>query len=162
MKSLLGLLALVGSVVLQSVLSGLWPSVGRFFDLPLISVIYYALARGATGALLAGTGAGLLQDALGGTLLGANALSKALVGYLVGLLAQRFALAPFMARVLVLAAATVLSAFTEAGTLAIMGRRLASSTDPFLLERVLGNCAVGALTVGLLRRGEPDWQVGEP
>ena len=149
MSFLLAVLALMASVIIQAILTGVWPAVARFFDLPLVVVIYYALTKGPTGALLSGAGAGLLQDSLGGTLLGVSALSKALVGYLVGVLGLRFALAPFMARVLILAAATVLSGSIEVGTLAIMGRHLANSTYPHLLERVLGNCIVGAPMVGL-------------
>jgi len=147
---ILALLALAFSAIGQVVLTGLWPKAAVFFDLPLIVVIYYGIKKGPAGALLAGAGVGLLQDSLEGTLLGVNALAKALVGYLVGFLGLRFALAPFMSRVLVLAAATVLSRATEVGILAIMGRRLAYAPYPHLLLSVAGNCILGSLLVGLL------------
>lgn len=150
MSLILGILAVVLAAALQTILTGIWPLLTMFFDLPLVVVIYYAIAKGPTGALLAGTGAGLMQDALEGTLLGVSALSKALVGYLVGMVGLRFALAPVMSRVLVLAAATVLTRSVELGTLAIMGRRLAYSPYPTLLVAVLGNCLVGAMMFGLL------------
>jgi rod shape-determining protein MreD len=150
MSVVLGALAVVLAAALQTILTGIWPRLAMFFDLPLVVVIYYAIAKGPTGALLAGTGAGLMQDALEGTLLGVSALSKALVGYLVGMVGLRFALAPVMSRVLVLAAATVLTRSVELGTLAIMGRRLAYSPYPTLLVAVLGNCLVGAMMFGLL------------
>ena len=149
MSFLLAVLALVTSAIAQTVLTGLWPPASGFFDLPLVAVIYYGIKKGPAGALLAGAGVGLLQDALEGTLLGVSALAKALVGYLVGVLGLRFALAPFVSRVLVLAAATVLSRATEVGTLAIMGRRLAYAPYPHLLMTVIGNCMVGSLLVGL-------------
>lgn len=155
MKALLAVLAVVGSAVGQAMLSASWPAASIFFDLPLIVVIYYAIAKGPTGALMAGTGAGLLQDALSGTLMGAGALSRASVGYLVGVLGLRFALAPFMSRILVLAAATVLCRFIEVGILAVMGRRLAYSPYPQLLLMTAGNCALGALMMGALRRESP-------
>ena len=155
MKFLLALTALLGSVFAQVLISGSWPTVARFFDLPLLMVIYYGITKGPTGALLAGTGAGLLQDSLEGTLFGLSALSRGLVGYLVGILGLRFALAPFVARVLVLAAATVLTSSIEVGTLAIMGRRLAYSPFPALLQTVVGNCLLGAPLVGALRREGP-------
>jgi rod shape-determining protein MreD len=150
MSLILGMLAVVLAAAFQTILTGIWPRLTMFFDLPLVVVIYYAIAKGPTGALLAGTGAGLMQDALEGTLLGVSALSKALVGYLVGMVGLRFALAPVMSRVLVLAAATVLTRSVELGTLAIMGRRLAYSPYPTLLVAVLGNCLVGAMMFGLL------------
>lgn len=155
MSFLLALMAVIGSAVGQAVLTGLWPGGARFFDLPLLVVIYYGITRGPAGALLAGTGAGLLQDSLMGTLLGVSALSQAMVGYLVGVLGLRFALAPLMSRILVLAAATVLASSIEVGTLAVMGRNLSYSPFPALLGTVLGNCLVGAPIMTMLRRESP-------
>ena len=149
MSLLIAILALVTAAVAQVVLTGIWPLAARFFDLPLVAVIYYGIRKGPTGALLAGASVGLLQDALEGTLLGVNALAKALVGYLVGVVGLRFALTPFLSRLLVLATATVLSRATEVGTLAIMGRRLTYAPYPHLLMAVIGNCLVGGLLVGL-------------
>ena len=143
--------ALLVSVVLQVVLAGIWPRVMAFFDLPLIVVLYYGIFRGPGSALMVGVAAGLLQDTLQGTLLGLNALSKALVGYLVGMMGLRLALSPALPRVLVIAAATVLSRSIEMGTLAIMGRRFAPSPYPFLLEAMIGTCILGGLLIGAVR-----------
>jgi len=155
MGFLIALAAMVGSVVFQVVLTGLWPAAATFFDLPLIPVIYFAITRGPTWALLMGLGAGLLEDSLEGTLLGVNALSKSLVGYLVGRLSLRFALVPLMSRVVVLAMSTALSGAIAAGTLAIMGRSLAYSPYPDLLETILGNSAAGFLVMGAGKREGP-------
>ena len=53
-------------------------------DFPLIVVALLALRRGPELGCVAGFAAGLLQDATGGGLLGAQALTKALIGFLVG------------------------------------------------------------------------------
>ncbi len=53
-------------------------------DFPLIVVALLALRRGPELGCVAGFAAGLLQDATGGGILGAQALTKALVGFLVG------------------------------------------------------------------------------
>lgn len=156
MNALKASLVILAAVIGQAILRGVWPRTAGLFDLPLIVVIYYGIAKGPTGAMLAGTGAGLLQDALEGTLLGVSALSKALVGWLVGLVGTRFALAPLVSRVLVLAAATVLSRSIEVGTLAIMGRRLAGPPYSHLFEPVVGNCLIGALAIGALWREDQD------
>jgi len=147
--------ALLGSVVLQSVLAGAWPRTMAFVDLPLIVVLYYGITQGPGSALMVGLAAGLLQDVLQGTLLGLNALSKALVGYLVGMMGLRLALGPALPRVLVIAAAAVLSRAIEMGTLAIMGRRFAPLSLPFLLEAMLGTCIAGTLLIGAFRRQAP-------
>ena len=160
MKVLGSALAILGLNIAQIILTGLTPSAVRFFDLPLILVIYYALTKGPTGALLAGTLAGLLQDALGATLLGPSALSKALIGYLVGVFGRRFSPTSLLARILIIAAATVLASTMEVGTLAIMGRNLAYSTYPHLLERMLGNSLAGALVMETMRYTRLGWQAG--
>jgi len=151
MSVLLAVAAILLSATLQALATGFWPRSVTFFDLPLIVVLYYGIMKGPTGALMVGLGAGLLQDALGGTLLGVNALSKSIVGYLVGIVGLRFALAPLVSRVLVLAAATVLSRFIEVGTLAIMGRKLAYAPYPHLVGTVLGNCLIGSIVIGVFR-----------
>ena len=156
MKGALWLVCLLGSVVAQSSLTGIWPAAGPFFDLPLVAVLYYAVAKGPTGALMAGAGFGLLQDALEGTLLGVNALAKATIGLLVGMASLRLALAPLASRLPVLATATVLARSIEVGTLAIMGRRLANPSYPLLLAAVLGNCLVGIFLSRPLRPEGPE------
>jgi rod shape-determining protein MreD len=152
-KAFVGPVAVVAAVVLQTILGGMWPNLCRFFDLPLIPVLYYAVARGPRGAVVAGITAGLLQDSLEATLLGLNALSKALAGYLVGVLGLRFALVPLVLRVLVIAAATIVSSSTEVATLAIMGKRLSFIPDPHLIQTVIGNCILGILLLSAPRKG---------
>ena len=58
-------------------------------DLPLILVILLALRRGPEFGCVAGFAAGLLQDAAGGGLIGIQALTKGLVGFVIGALGGR-------------------------------------------------------------------------
>lgn len=58
-------------------------------DIPLIVVVLLALRRGPEFGCLGGFAAGLLQDAAGGGLIGVQALTKALVGFGVGMLGGR-------------------------------------------------------------------------
>jgi rod shape-determining protein MreD len=60
-------------------------------DIPLIVVVLLALRRGPEFGALAGFGAGLLQDVTGGGLVGAQALTKALLGFVLGTLGGRLA-----------------------------------------------------------------------
>ncbi len=152
MSTLLACLAILVAVSSQTVLSGAWPPWTRFFDLPLIPVVYYAVTRGPRRALMAGTVAGLLQDSLEGTLIGVNALSKALLGYLVGVLGLRISLVPLILRITIIAVATVLSRAVEVATLAIMGRWIVHTPWSHLFEPVIGNCLVGGVFLVLLSR----------
>ncbi|MBI1847314.1 MAG: rod shape-determining protein MreD [Candidatus Rokubacteria bacterium] len=58
-------------------------------DIPLIIVVLLALRRGAETGCLAGAVVGLMQDVAGGGLLGVQALTKALVGFVIGAAAPR-------------------------------------------------------------------------
>jgi rod shape-determining protein MreD len=58
-------------------------------DIPLIVVVLLALRRGPEFGCGAGFVAGLLQDGATGGLLGVQALTKALVGFLIGALGSR-------------------------------------------------------------------------
>ena len=84
MRRLAGPAVLLAAFVVQLTLSAAWPGSVVFFDLPLLVVVYYALNRGPTVGLVLGGAVGLLQDGLTGSLLGAAALSKSLVGFLAG------------------------------------------------------------------------------
>jgi rod shape-determining protein MreD len=58
-------------------------------DIPFIVVILFALRNGAELGCLAGFAGGLLQDVTGGGFPGAQALTKAVVGFFVGAVAGR-------------------------------------------------------------------------
>jgi rod shape-determining protein MreD len=71
------------SVVPMVTVSGVVP------DLPLILTVFAALNRGPEVGCLVGFSAGLLQDIAGGGLIGVQALTKGLAGFVMGLLVGR-------------------------------------------------------------------------
>jgi rod shape-determining protein MreD len=58
-------------------------------DIPLIMVVLLAMRRGPEFGAVGGFAAGLLQDAAGGGLLGVQALTKAVLGFAIGMLGGR-------------------------------------------------------------------------
>jgi rod shape-determining protein MreD len=77
------LLVPVAAVLLQAVLPRLW---GRLviLDLPLIIVIFFAVARRSPiSGTVTGTMVGLLQDGLTAQHFGVNGIAKAIIGYMV-------------------------------------------------------------------------------
>lgn len=62
-------------------------------DLPLIVVVLLALRRGPEFGCLAGFVAGLLQDTAGGSLIGLQALTKAVMGFAIGAAGRRLSVA---------------------------------------------------------------------
>ena len=73
--------ALVAVVVSQGILSFKFTVFG-FFDLPLIFSVYYGFTLGnPVASIVIGSSLGLMQDSLSGAVLGANGLSKTIIGF---------------------------------------------------------------------------------
>src|SRR5215510_7585291 len=75
----------------------------RYFDLPLICTIYYGFAMGdPVASIIMGSFLGLMQDSLSAAVLGTNAFSKTLIGFLAASATSKFAIDQFITRVLAL------------------------------------------------------------
>ncbi|MDI6710550.1 MAG: rod shape-determining protein MreD [Thermoanaerobacterales bacterium] len=81
---LLGLALLLQSTALEFVrVAGMKP------DLVMVLVVFHAILRGPREGAFLGLLGGLAEDVLSGFYLGMNGLSRAVAGYLVGLLSTR-------------------------------------------------------------------------
>jgi rod shape-determining protein MreD len=88
MRGLLAL-TLAGGSVAHATLTPLVSVRGVTPDLPLIMVSLLALRRGSEFGCLAGFVTGLLQDAAGGGLIGVQGLTKAVIGFGIGVAGSR-------------------------------------------------------------------------
>jgi len=100
--------ALVGALLVQTLLAGLSLKAGGFVNLVLVAVVYVALGFGAVPGLLAGTAGGLAQDALSGGIVGIGGLSKTLVGFIVGVLGAQFIVSQVFPRFVMFVGASLL------------------------------------------------------
>ncbi len=83
--------ALIAVVVMQGILSLKFRVFG-YFDLPLIFSVYYGFTLGnPVASIVIGSSLGLMQDSLSGTVLGANGLSKTLIGFVAATAGSKFA-----------------------------------------------------------------------
>ena len=83
--------ALIAVVVIQGILAFKFRVFG-YFDLPLIFSVYYGFTLGnPIASIVIGSALGLMQDSLSGAVLGANGLSKTLVGFLAATAGSKFA-----------------------------------------------------------------------
>jgi rod shape-determining protein MreD len=83
-------ISLVAVVVVQGILSFKF-SVFRYFDLPLICSVYYGFTLGnPIASIFIGSALGLMQDGLSGSILGTNAFSKTLLGFLAASAGSKF------------------------------------------------------------------------
>jgi rod shape-determining protein MreD len=101
------LLTVVAALLVQTLTGGSSGEPRNRFDLFLITATAWGLAGGRTAGLVAGTMAGLVQDAYSAGILGLNGFSKSTVGYLAGLLGGRLILRGFGPRMLFFLAASI-------------------------------------------------------
>lgn len=157
MRQLKIALVLAVAVILQTSLRAVWP-LFVYADLPLIVVVYVALQRDALRALFVGAAAGLAMDALSAGLLGAGGFSKTLVAFLVVSLATRVNVDNPLARIPVLAGASLVDdavyvflhrmlgqpsnvKFVEQASFKIIGTTIAGTILLYLLDMIFSERA---------------------
>ncbi len=115
-------------------------------DLPMIVTVFWALRRGPEAGCLAGFLAGLLQDLSGGSLVGVQALSKALVGFGMGLGARRLLVANPLVQVPGLVVLTIAEGLFRFALLQLFHypASLGAMLVDVILPQALYNGAVGA------------------
>ena len=95
-------IALIAVVVMQGILSFKFKVFG-YFDLPLICSVYYGFTWGnPVASIVIGSSLGLMQDSLSGAALGANGLTKTLIGFFAATAVSKFAVETTITRVLAL------------------------------------------------------------
>jgi len=131
------------ALALQTTLARLLVGGSAAIDMVLVVVVYVALTTGPVGGLLAGTAAGLVQDALSSGVIGIGGLAKSTVGFLVGVVGQQFIVTSALPRLLMFIAATVLHAAVFMGMYQVLGLRTFSSPWAAVGSQALGNAVVG-------------------
>ena len=155
MKVLGAGLAILMALALQTTLAGLVIRGTAAIDLVLIVVVYIALKAGPVPGLVAGTVAGLVQDALSNPILGIGGLAKTIVGFLAGVLATQFILTGPLPRLVMLVMATVVHAAIFMGLYVLLDLRQFPNPVPSVIGQALGNGFVGVVSFQLI-----EWMPG--
>jgi len=137
------ILATIAAVALQTTLDR-WVAVGAV-DLVLIVVVYHALVSGRVTGMLAGSFAGLVQDALSGAVIGMGGLSKTVVGFFTGIVGTQFIVTHSASRFVVFFGATVVNQLVFRGLYELLGLRQFGSPLAAVAGQALGNAVVGVL-----------------
>jgi rod shape-determining protein MreD len=114
-------------------------------DLVLIVVVYVGIKSGPVTGLLAGTVAGLIQDALSGGILGIGGLAKTLVGFMSGVLGTQFIVSAPLPRFVLLLVATGLHAVVFVGLYTLLELRQFPPLYPAIVGQAFGNAFVGVI-----------------
>ena len=102
--------------------------------------------------MLAGSVAGLLQDTLASGVIGIGGLSKSLVGYLAGVVAQQFILTAPVPRLVIFIGATVVHAVVFMGLYVLLGLRSFPSPYAAVLVQAAGNGLIGLVMFLIVER----------
>lgn len=146
-----------GVVIAIALALALQTSLARFLvggtaalDLVLVVVVYVALTSGPVTGMLAGSAAGIVQDALSSGTVGIGGLANAIVGFGVGVIGQQFIVtAPFPRFVMFIVATLVHSALFM-GMYVLLGLKEFPSPWAAMLSQAIGNAVVGIVAFAIV------------
>ena len=150
MKAVGVLVAIALSLALQTTLSRFLIGGSAAVDLVLVAVIAVALTIGPVGGMLAGTAAGLIQDALSSGVVGIGGLAKTIVGFLAGAFGQQFIVTAALPRLVMFVATTALHAAVFMGLYVVLDLREFPSPVKTATTQALGNALVGIVAFTII------------
>lgn len=142
--------AIALAIALQTTLGRYLPTGTGAVDLVLVAVVYVALTTGPISGMLAGSAAGLIQDALSSGVVGIGGLAKSIVGFLVGAIGQQFIVTAAVPRLVMFVAATAAHLGIFMGLYVALGLRTFPSPWRAVLSQGLGNAVVGLVAFTII------------
>ena len=150
MKAFGVLIAIALALALQTTLARFLVGGTAALDLVLVVVVYVALTSGPVTGMLAGSLAGIVQDALSSGVIGVGGLAKSIVGFLAGVIGQQFIVTAALPRLLIFLAATVVHAAVFMGFYVLLGLRSFPSPWAAVASQAFGNAAVGLIAFAII------------
>jgi rod shape-determining protein MreD len=144
------LVAIALALALQTTLTRFVVGGTAAIDLVLVVVVYVALTTGPGTGMLAGSIAGIIQDALSSGVIGIGGLAKSLVGFLAGVIGQQFIVTAALPRFVMFLAATVVHSAVFMGLYMTLGLRDFPSPYGAVLSQAIGNAAVGMIAFTII------------
>ena len=150
MKAVGVIIAIALALALQTTLARFLVGGTAAIDLVLVAVTYVALTSGPVTGMLAGSLAGIIQDALSSGVIGIGGLAKSIVGFLAGAIGQQFLVNAALPRLLIFLGATALHAAVFMGLYEGLGLRTFTSPWTAVVSQALGNAAVGLIAFAII------------
>src|SRR5688572_19982812 len=144
------LIAIALALALQTTLARFLVAGTAALDLVLVVVVYVALTTGPAGGMLAGSAAGLIQDALSSGLIGIGGLAKSIVGFAAGVVGQQFILTAALPRFVMFLAATALHAAVFMGLYVLLELRTFPAPWAAIASQAIVNAAVGMIAFTII------------
>jgi rod shape-determining protein MreD len=143
-------LAIIVALALQTTLARFVIRGTVALDLVLVVVVYVALTSGPVTGMLAGTAAGLVQDALSSGVIGIGGLAKTIVGFLAGVIGTQFIVTASLPRFVVFFGATVVHAVVFMGLYVLLDLRHFGTPYAAVAGQAAGNAVVGVVAFQLV------------
>jgi len=134
---------IAAALVLQTTLARYLVRGSVGVDLVLVVIVYLSLKSGPVAGMLAGTVAGLTQDALMTGIVGIGSLGKTIVGYLAGTIGRAFIVTQPIPRFLVFFGATLVEMTLITGLRAVVAQGPAAVPVGAIVAQAFGNSLVG-------------------
>ena len=146
-----------GVVVAIALALALQTSLARFLvggtaalDLVLVVVVYVALTSGPVTGMLAGSAAGIIQDALSSGTIGIGGLAKAIVGCAAGVVGQQFIVTAAFPRFVMFIVATLVHSALFMGMYVLLGLKEFPSPWAAVFSQAIGNAVVGIVGFAII------------
>lgn len=152
MKAVGVLVAIAVALALQTTLTRFVVGGTTAIDLVLVVVVYVALTTGPGTGLLAGSAAGLVQDAVSSStgVIGIGGLAKSIVGFLAGVVGQQFIVTAALPRFVMFLAATVLHSALFMGLNVLLGLTDFASPYKAVFSQAIGNAVIGMVAFTII------------
>ncbi|HEX7283940.1 MAG TPA: rod shape-determining protein MreD [Vicinamibacterales bacterium] len=150
MRSAAALAAIFIALAAQTTLAGYVFRSSTPIDMVLIVVVYVGIKSGPVNGLLAGTVAGLIQDALAGGVLGIGGLAKTMVGFMSGVLGTQFIVTAPLPRFMLLLVGTAVHAAIFMGLYTLLDLRQFPAAYPSIVGQAIGNAFVGVIAFQMI------------
>jgi rod shape-determining protein MreD len=150
MKAAGVLIAIALALALQTTLARFVVGGTAALDLVLVVVVYVALTTGPVTGLLAGSVAGIIQDALSSGVVGIGGLAKSIVGFVAGVIGQQFIVTAALPRFVMFLGATALHAAIFMGLYVVLELREFPAPWAAIASQAIVNAAVGMIAFTII------------
>jgi rod shape-determining protein MreD len=144
------LVAIALALALQTTLARFVVGGTAALDLVLVVVVYVALTTGPVTGLLAGSVAGIIQDALSSGVIGIGGLAKSIVGFVAGVIGQQFIVTAALPRFVMFLGATALHAAIFMGLYVVLELREFPAPWAAIASQAVVNAAVGMIAFTII------------
>jgi rod shape-determining protein MreD len=143
-------LAITVALILQMGLASLSVLNGGGIDLVLVAVVALALGNGPIVGLLVGAIGGMMQDALGGGIIGIGGISKTLIGFFVGSLSVQLMVVGLAPKFLVFLGASQLNSLFFIGLYLLLGLPMPAFSFVAIAGHAIVNGVVGVVWISVI------------